>query len=34
MAVLDRTSGVAERMYRALDFMEAGMPLGVTNGDS
>jgi AcrR family transcriptional regulator len=34
MAVLDRTSGAAERMYRALDFMEAGMPLGVTTGDS
>src|ERR1700754_2558222 len=30
MAGLDRTSGAPERMYRALDFMEAGMPLGVT----
>ena len=30
MAVLDGTSGVPERMYRALDFMEAGMPLGAT----
>lgn len=27
MAVLDQASGVPERMYRALDFMEAGMPL-------
>jgi AcrR family transcriptional regulator len=27
MAVLDRASGLPERMYRALDFMEAGMPL-------
>jgi len=26
MAVLDRTPGVPERMFRALDFMEAGMP--------
>ena len=34
MAVLDRASGVPERMYRALDFMEAGMPLRSTNGDS
>ena len=34
MAVLDHASGVPERMYRALDFMEAGMPLGATNGDS
>jgi AcrR family transcriptional regulator len=33
MAVLDRASGVPERMYRALDFMEAGMPLR-GNGDS
>src|SRR5690348_9869843 len=32
MAVLDRASGVPERMYRALDFMEAGMPLGSING--
>jgi AcrR family transcriptional regulator len=30
MAVLDQASGVPERMYRALDFMEAGMPLRVT----
>jgi len=34
MAVLDRASGVPERMYGALDFMEAGMPLRSTNGDS
>jgi AcrR family transcriptional regulator len=34
MAVLDRASGVSERMYRALDFMEAGMPLRSTNADS
>src|SRR6185312_5359210 len=34
MAVLDRTPGVPERMYRALDFMEAGMPLGVTKNNS
>ena len=34
MAVLDRTSGVPERMFRALDFMEAGMPLGATKNDS
>ncbi|HXO54733.1 MAG TPA: TetR family transcriptional regulator [Mycobacterium sp.] len=27
MAVLDHAPGVPERMYRALDFMEAGMPL-------
>jgi AcrR family transcriptional regulator len=33
MAVLDQASGVPERMYRALDFMEAGMPLR-GNGDS
>src|SRR5829696_3149355 len=33
MAVLDQASGVPERMYRALDFMEAGMPLRSTNGD-
>jgi AcrR family transcriptional regulator len=34
MAVLDRASDVPERMYRALDFMEAGMPLGVTSGET
>jgi AcrR family transcriptional regulator len=34
MAVLDHASGVPERMYRALDFMEAGMPLRASNGDS
>jgi hypothetical protein len=30
MAVLDHASGVPERMYRALDFMEAGMRLTST----
>src|ERR1700682_3181365 len=34
MAVLDRTSGVPDRMYRALDFMEAGMPLWAIGSDS
>jgi AcrR family transcriptional regulator len=34
MAVLDRPSNVAERMFKALDFMEAGMPLGATGSDS
>jgi AcrR family transcriptional regulator len=34
MAVLDQESGMPERMYRALDFMEAGMPLTATDGDS
>ena len=34
MAVLDRTPGVPERMFRALDFMEAGMPLFATKNDS
>jgi AcrR family transcriptional regulator len=34
MAVLDRTSDVPQRMYRALDFMEAGMPLGATKNNS
>jgi AcrR family transcriptional regulator len=34
MAVLDRAAGLPERMYRALDFMEAGMPLRATHGDS
>jgi AcrR family transcriptional regulator len=39
MAVLDRAQDVPERMmpermYRALDFMEAGMPLASKNGDS
>jgi hypothetical protein len=34
MAVLDRASGVPERMYKALDFMEAGMPLGANGSDS
>lgn len=39
MAVLDRAQGVPERMmpermYRALDFMEAGMPLASRKGDA
>jgi AcrR family transcriptional regulator len=34
MAVLDQAHGVSERMLRALNFMEAGMPLGATNGNS
>jgi len=34
MACLDGVSGVPERMYRALDFMEAGMPLRVTSGEA
>ncbi len=34
MAVLDHASDVPERMYRALDFMEAGMPLRATDSDS
>ena len=34
MAVLDHESGVPERMYRALDFMEAGMPLRASDRDS
>jgi hypothetical protein len=32
MAVLDQAHGVPERMYRALDFMEAGMPLRAADG--
>ena len=34
LAVLDYAPGITERMYRALDFMEAGMPLMSRNGDS
>ena len=34
MAVLDHASGVPERMYRALDFIEAGMPLRATKGQA
>ena len=34
MAVLDHAPGVPERMYRALDFMEAGMPLRASTNDS
>ncbi len=30
MAVIDQPSGVIERMYRTLDFVEAGMPLSPT----
>jgi AcrR family transcriptional regulator len=34
MAILDDPSGVPQRMYRALDFMEAGMPLSSTTGQA
>ena len=34
MAVLDGASDVPERMYRALDFMEAGMPSFATKNSS
>ncbi|WP_101950735.1 TetR family transcriptional regulator [Mycobacterium sp. 3519A] len=34
MAVIDQASGVADRMFRALDFMEAGMPLRSVDGRS
>ena len=34
MSVLDSAPGLLERMYRALDFMEAGMPLGAKSGQS
>ena len=34
MVALDHASGVPERMYRALDFMEAGMRLRATDGES
>ncbi|OBF28282.1 TetR family transcriptional regulator [Mycobacterium sp. ACS1612] len=32
MAVIDHASGAVERLYRALEFMEAGMPLRATDG--
>jgi AcrR family transcriptional regulator len=34
MAILDHLSGMPEQLYRALDFMEAGMPLRATGSDS
>jgi AcrR family transcriptional regulator len=34
MAIIDRAPGSVELMYRALDFIEAGMPLGPTGSDS
>jgi hypothetical protein len=34
MAIIDRAPGSVELMYRALDFIEAGMPLGPTVSDS
>jgi hypothetical protein len=34
MAVIDRSPGEVDQLYRALDFIEAGMPLGATNGES
>ena len=34
MAIIDRAPGSVELMYLALDFIEAGMPLGPTGSDS
>ena len=34
MAVIDRTPGAIDQLYRALDFIEAGMPLGAPGSDS
>jgi len=34
MAVLDSEPGLLQRMYRALDFMEAAMPLRATDGEA
>jgi hypothetical protein len=34
IAVLDSPTNVAERMYRALEFMEAGMPLRASGAAS
>ncbi len=34
MAILDHLSGMPEQLYRALDFMEAGMPLGAAGSAS
>lgn len=34
MAVIDLAPGAVDQMYRALDFIEAGMPLGATVSDS
>ena len=34
MAVLDGAPGLLDRMYRALDFLEAGMPLRAVTADS
>jgi AcrR family transcriptional regulator len=34
MAVIDRTPGDIDQLYRALDFIEAGMPMGSTASDS
>jgi AcrR family transcriptional regulator len=34
MAVIDRTPGQIDQLYRALDFIEAGMPLGAAGSDS
>jgi hypothetical protein len=30
MAVIDLSPGAVDQLYRALDFIEAGMPLGAT----
>jgi hypothetical protein len=34
MAVIDRTPGAIDQLYRALDFIEAGMPLGAPGSAS
>src|SRR4029077_19735515 len=34
MAVIDRSPGEVDQLYRALDSIESGMPLGATNGES
>src|SRR3981081_3498878 len=34
MAVIVRTPGAIDQLYRALDFIEAGMPLGAAGSDS
>jgi AcrR family transcriptional regulator len=34
MAVIDRSPGEVHQLYRALDFIESGMPLGATGSDS
>ena len=34
MAVIDRSPGEVDQLYRALEFIESGMPLGATGSDS